>query len=92
MTTGPTPSFSAKPLTPNPFPAAATIRGTVSEGVELGCMLLTAEDGKIYLLLGGDRALIGKSGRLEVVGKAQPGLATTCQQGIPFKVSQVKAI
>ena len=36
-------------------------------------MILTAEDGKIYLLLGGDRAVIGAGGRLEVDRQAPAG-------------------
>jgi hypothetical protein len=68
------------------------VRGTVAEGVELGCMMLNADDGQVYLLLGGDRTVIGRGGHLEVVGRPQPGLMTTCQQGIPFQVGQVRAI
>jgi hypothetical protein len=69
-----------------------TIRGQVEEGVEAGCMLLKADDGKSYLLIGGDRAMITAGGRLEAVGELQPGLMTTCQQGTPFSVSQLRRI
>lgn len=55
-------------------------------------MLLNTDNGKSYLLLGGDRGLIGSGGRLEVVGEPQPDLMTTCQQGTPFQVSQVRRI
>lgn len=91
-TPAPTLGPTGKAPSPDPFPGAVTVRGTVREGVEMGCMILAADDGKSYLLLGGDRAVIGRGGRLEVVGSAQPGLLTTCSQGIPFKVSQVRAI
>lgn len=80
------------PNTATPFPGETTLRGTVAEGVELGCMVLRAEDGNEYLLLGGDRSVISAGKRLEVVGRSQPGLMTTCQQGIPFKVSQARPI
>jgi hypothetical protein len=73
-------------------PGQVTIRGQVEEGVEAGCMLLKADDGKAYLLVGGDRALIGGGGRLEVVGELKPGLMTTCQQGTPFEVAQLRRI
>ena len=87
------PSFTPKPTRPGtPFPGSTTVRGPVSEGVEAGCMILTAEDGKIYLLLGGDRSVIARGGRIEATGRPQPGLMTTCQQGIPFTVTQVRAI
>ena len=69
-----------------------TIRGQVEAGVEAGCVLLKAEDGQAYLLVGGDRMLIAAGGRLEVVGEPQPGLMTTCQQGIPFQVAQARRI
>jgi hypothetical protein len=64
----------------------------VVEGVEVGCILLDTGDGEPYLLLGGDRSLIGSGRRLEVVGTPQPDLMTTCQQGIPFVVTQARAI
>jgi len=85
----PTSSFSGSK---GPLPGEITVRGQVAEGVEAGCMLLNTDDGKSYLLLGGDRGLIGSGGRLEVVGEPQPDLMTTCQQGTPFQVSRVRRI
>ena len=67
-----------------------TLRGTVAEGVEAGCFLLTAQDGKQYLLLGGDRTVITAGGAIEVDAVLQPGLMTTCQQGIPASVRAVR--
>jgi hypothetical protein len=55
-------------------------------------MLLKTDDGKAYLLVGGDRASISGGGRLEVVGEPKPDLMTTCQQGTPFEVAQVRRI
>lgn len=69
-----------------------TIRGQATDGVESGCVVLAADDGMTYLLLGGDRTVIGGGGRLEVVGEPQPDLLTTCQQGTPFQVSSVRRI
>jgi hypothetical protein len=57
-----------------------------------GCILLSAQDHRVYLLLGGDRQLIAAGGELRVDGRAAPGLATTCRQGIPFQVSQASRI
>ena len=65
-----------------------TVTGTVSEGVERGCLLLTSGDG-VYLLLGGDPALTRPGRRVTVVGEIVEGLATTCQQGTPLKVHSV---
>jgi hypothetical protein len=69
-----------------------TVRGHIQAGVEAGCMILNADGGAVYLLLGGDRQVINAGGRVEVVGEPQPGLMTTCQQGIPFQVVQVRTI
>jgi len=85
----PTSSYSASK---GPVPGEITVRGQVAEGVEAGCLLLNTDDGRSFLLLGGDRGLIGSGGRLEVVGQPQPDLMTTCQQGTPFQVSQVRRI
>ena len=69
--------------------AEITLTGEIEEGVEAGCMLLRAGD-RAYLLLGGDRNMIRQGGRVTVRGKPQPGLMTTCQQGTPFQVSEVR--
>jgi hypothetical protein len=88
------PSFSPKP-DPIPKPtgktdrAVLTLRGTVSTGVEAGCLMLTA-NGAAYQLVGGDRAALRPGRTVEVVGEVQPELATTCQQGTPLLVRQVK--
>jgi hypothetical protein len=102
ITPEPTPSAGASPSPSGPNvsstftgtqgPGQVTIRGQVEEGVEAGCMLLKADDGKAYLLVGGDRALISGGARLEVVGELKPGLMTTCQQGTPFEVAQLRRI
>ena len=77
----------------DPAPGAVTtLRGTASEGVEANCVLLAADDGKSYLLLGGDRSLINSGGRIEVQALIQPDLMTTCQQGIPAVVQSVRKI
>src|SRR4051794_2338208 len=43
---GATPRLTSTPLTPDPFPGELTVRGAVQEGVEVGCMILAADDGK----------------------------------------------
>jgi hypothetical protein len=77
----------------DPAPGAVTtLRGTASEGVEANCLVLAADDGKSYLLLGGDRNLINSGARIEVQALIQPDLMTTCQQGIPAVVQSVRKI
>ncbi|HEX6871704.1 MAG TPA: hypothetical protein VF163_11455 [Micromonosporaceae bacterium] len=61
-------------------------------GVEVGCVLLKADSGTLYLLLGGDRDMMGHGGRLEVSGTVDPGAMTTCQQGTPLLVRQVRKL
>ncbi|MEO3774844.1 hypothetical protein [Micromonospora sp. B9E7] len=93
----PDPTVSPTPLTPTPPPGAktpkpggpstppgvgaTTLSGTVQGGVEPGCVLLDE-----YLLLGGPRDVLTPGARVEVTGRVEPGMMTTCQQGTPFVV------
>ncbi|HKE99060.1 MAG TPA: hypothetical protein VKG45_09040 [Actinomycetes bacterium] len=65
--------------------------GTVSAGVEPGCMLLGAA-GRTWLLLGGDRSLLRPGRRVEVTGEPVANIMTTCQQGRPFRVRSARAL
>jgi hypothetical protein len=69
-----------------------TIAGTVTAGVEPNCLVLTGPSGA-YLLIINDpasRAAAKVGASVTVVGKADPRMMTTCQQGTPFVVSQVR--
>ena len=67
---------------PSATPSAPTrLTGTISAGVEPGCLLL--DD---YLLVGGPPDLLRAGVRVTVTGHVEPGLMTTCQQGTPFRV------
>jgi hypothetical protein len=69
--------------------AEITITGIPEEGVESGCVVMRSGD-KMYNLLGGDPQLL-MSGRTVIVrGRPTPGLMTTCQQGTPFQVTEVR--
>lgn len=65
--------------------APRTLRGTVTEGVEQGCLLLASPDGD-YLLVGGDRSVLRPGSQVVVTGVVEPDLLTTCQQGMPLRV------
>ncbi|MGH3664223.1 MAG: hypothetical protein ACRDT8_05235 [Micromonosporaceae bacterium] len=65
------------------------LEGTVEAGVEAGCMLLQA-GGKTYNLVGGDKAMIKDGADVVVHGSEEPDMITTCQQGIPFRVTDVQ--
>ena len=63
------------------------VKGTVSDGVESGCMLLTS-GGVVYQLLWRGRPSY-TGAEIEVEGTVQPDLMTTCQQGTPLVVERV---
>ena len=68
-----------------------TIKGTVTAGVEPGCLVLKGDTGS-YLLVFADESLRSSAkvgAQVTVVGKAEPGMMTTCQQGTPFTVTSV---
>ncbi|NKE60005.1 hypothetical protein FXN61_25685 [Lentzea sp. PSKA42] len=68
-----------------------TVRGTVSAGVEAGCLILDTGTAQ-YLLLGADTAIAVAGAEVEVTGKAEPGAMTTCQQGTPFHVEKTQRV
>ena len=82
-----TPSTAA----PSAPAGSTTLTGTVTAGVEPGCLLLKDGSGD-HLLIFKDEAQkksVTAGSKITVVGKANAGLMTTCQQGKPFEVSSV---
>ena len=70
-----------------------TLRGTVRDGVEASCLLLAADDGTVLAnLLGNDAPELTLGAKVEVTGSFLQGMMTTCQQGLPFEVTAVKAL
>ncbi|HYN95620.1 MAG TPA: hypothetical protein VES42_17370, partial [Pilimelia sp.] len=66
-----------------------TVTGTVADGVEAGSRLLRA--GSVtYLLIGDAAARVPATGRVTVRGRVDLGRATTCMQGIPLEVIEVR--
>ncbi|WP_434446771.1 copper chaperone PCu(A)C [Lentzea sp. E54] len=72
-----------------PSPEAVTLRGTVRSGVEAGCLVMES-DGRQYLLLGGNSAVVKPGAEVVLEGVARQGQATTCQQGIPFEIARAE--
>jgi hypothetical protein len=68
-----------------------TVRGTVGDGVEPGCRILTAE-GVVYLLLGPGSRDLPEGAEVTVEGMLRPGLMTTCQQGTPLVIERIVAL
>jgi hypothetical protein len=88
------PSSAAPSSQVAPAPSAAgaqTLTGEVAAGVEPDCLLLEGVGGP-HLLFFEDKALraVAEVGRrVTVVGRAEPGMMTTCQQGTPFMVTSI---
>jgi len=85
------------PITVPSFPqrsfsgqGSQTLVGDLEDGVEPNCVLLRTTSNKLYQLVGGDRSkLKGATKHVTVDGQEIPGMATTCQQGIPFLVTNI---
>jgi hypothetical protein len=91
------PARSPTPPTSDPPPPSAagalSISGEVTAGVEPNCLLLTGPDGE-HLLVFDDESMRAKAKvgtRITVTGRAEPAMMSTCQQGIPFVVTSVRA-
>jgi hypothetical protein len=67
-----------------------TVTGTVRAGVEPGCLLLDADGGGPYLLVGGERARLRPGARVAVTGRVERDLLSTCQQGEPLVVASIE--
>jgi hypothetical protein len=90
-TTVPTTLPGNPPVTGPATPAGeVTVTGTVREGVEPGCLLLDAEGGTRYLLVGGERAELAPGSRLAITGRVDRDLLSTCQQGEPLVVARIE--
>jgi hypothetical protein len=93
-TTAPAPTSTTAPgkrTEPTRTGGPVTVVGTVTEGVEPGCLLLAATDGGQFLLVGGERAELRAGRRVAVTGRVDHGLLSTCQQGEPLVVASIKA-
>jgi Protein of unknown function (DUF5818) len=86
-TTPPGGSPATGPVAPS---GQVTLTGTVRAGVEPDCLLLEAENGGRYLLVGGERAELRPGARVAVTGRVDPDLLSTCQQGQPLVVAAVE--
>jgi hypothetical protein len=89
-TTTPTPTPTTAPGSPGKSQITAT--GTLRDGVEPGCVLLQAEQGAVYLLVGGDRSKLTRGGRVQVTGLLSPDLLSICQEGQPLLVRSIKPV
>lgn len=72
--------------------AMVKITGTVVAGVEFGCLILKADDGGQYLLIGGDPRVITVGAILRITGYARNDVASYCMQGQAFQVAWVEVL
>lgn len=75
-----------------PNPGATTITGTVTAGVEPNCLLVNDAAGS-HLLVFDDpamRADAAVGSKVKISGRSEPGMMSTCQQGVPFVVTSVE--
>jgi hypothetical protein len=90
-TTVPTAPPASPPATGPAGPSGeVTLTGTVRAGVEPDCLLLEAENGGRYLLVGGERAELEPGARVAVTGRVDRDLLSTCQQGEPLVVAAIE--
>jgi hypothetical protein len=88
--TTPTTTTPTTMVAPPTRPAGkVTVTGTVTAGVEPGCLLLDAGAGGPYLLVGGDRSELSPGRRVAVTGRVDHSLLSTCQQGEPLVVTSI---
>ncbi|WP_127504825.1 hypothetical protein [Actinoplanes solisilvae] len=83
---------AGEPSSGRPVAGGQTITGTVTAGVEPGCLLLADASGS-HLLIFDDpamRADAAVGNTVKINGRSQPGMMTTCQQGVPFIVVSVE--
>ena len=77
-------------LPPSCAPGPITLTGVVQSGVEPACVVLNADDGRQFLLLGGDAEVLRAGAEVKVEGTAALEKPTTCMQGIPLRVTSAE--
>ncbi|MGX6605077.1 hypothetical protein ACWKSP_23525 [Micromonosporaceae bacterium Da 78-11] len=85
------PPVSVEPSGKPTAGGAQTITGKVTQGVEPNCLLLQDSTGS-HLLVFDDPAMkaTAKVGAdITLVGRSEPKMMSTCQQGVPFIVTSV---
>lgn len=68
-----------------PSTTLETLQGTVTTGVEGGCLILNAAGGK-FELIGGDTSVVRANAKVVVRGYRTKGLMSHCMQGTMFQV------
>ena len=81
------------PSSPSDRGSPVTVRGTVDDGVEAGCLVLTADSSAAgsegTLVLVGNTSGLRAGDTVTLRGSRRDDLMTICQQGQPFWVDEV---
>ncbi|WP_176984935.1 hypothetical protein [Asanoa ishikariensis] len=79
------------PATPRPSgakpPKVVNVSGTVTSGVEEGCLLLEG-----YLLVNAPTSLVYEGVRVRATLEVRPDLVSTCQQGTPAMITSAQRL
>ena len=68
-----------------------TLTGTIAAGVESGCLILTDKTGAVLANLQGvDPTSVALETEVDVTGKFETDVMTTCMQGKPFAVTSIQ--
>jgi hypothetical protein len=82
---------SPRPISPRPSgaktPKVVNVTGTVTEGVEAGCLLI---DG--YLLVNAPTSLVYAGVRVKLTLEVRTDLVSTCQQGTPAMITSAQRL
>jgi hypothetical protein len=81
---------SGKPGEMPPMRDPIEVTGVVEAGVENGCLILRTDSG-VYQLMSPVDPMVVPGARLRVLGWLRPDVMTTCQQGTPLEVIEVRA-
>ncbi len=68
-----------------------TLTGVVVAGVEPNCLILRHSSGDYLLLMSGGAPAARVGAKVTATGRADKGIVTTCQQGTPFVVAEIRA-
>ncbi|WP_203708108.1 hypothetical protein [Asanoa iriomotensis] len=82
---------SPRPASPRPSgakaPTVVNVTGTVTEGVEPGCLLVEG-----YLLVNAPTSLVYAGVRVRLTLEVRPDLVSTCQQGTPAMITSAQRL
>lgn len=91
---GACPASQTAPAVSTELPTSSSmiVTGVVVAGVEAGCLILEADNGVNYLLLGGDPKVVTVGAILRINGWLRTDVASYCMQGQPLQIIRVEIL